>query len=455
MTILNLGNNPIRTCSSPLSRRSLLKIGAALPIAGLATQTGQLQAAVDAPAKSVLFVNLIGAPSHLDLFDPKPDAPSEYRGPFNVISTKTPGVYFSELLPKCAAISNKFTVCRSNVNYSADHLIAMSIMMTGYEPTDGGETGNGTPFGYQPNFGSIVSRAKRVGGMPSFVSLAKGAIGDGRGPSLGAGGNKWGRRFDPFMIHCDQAGGVSLPGLDLLDGLTPNRLGDRRKLQQELNFAKQQVDELSSTDLSNLYSQAFELLTSTTTNRAFNLEGESKQTRNAYGQSSFGQSCLLGRRLVEAGVPYVQVNWSQFAEVLYGFSDYGWDTHADNFGLMEDLHGPLLDQVFSTLINDLDDRGLLETTLVVCMGEFGRTPRINGIGSRDHWHQCYFSVWAGAGVPRGHVIGTSDKRAESPITEPFNPAMVGTTILEKMGITSQQRAEFRILQDSHAFEPLM
>ena len=149
------------------------------------------------------------------------------------------------------------------------------------------------------------------------------------------------------------------------------------------------------------------------------------------------------------------MNWSQFAEVLYGFSDYGWDTHADNFGLMEDLHGPLLDQVFSTLINDLDDRGLLETTLVVCMGEFGRTPRINGIGSRDHWHQCYFSVWAGAGVPRGHVIGTSDKRAESPITEPFNPAMVGTTILEKMGITSQQRAEFRILQDSHAFEPLM
>ena len=454
MTILNLGTNPIKTCGTPISRRSLLKIGAALPLAGLFGQRPGA-AAGNASAKSVLFVNLIGAPSHMDLFDPKPQAPAEYRGPFNVIPTRTPGVHFSELLPKCAAISDKYTVVRTNVNHSADHLIAMSTMMSGYLPTDGGETGNGTPSGYQPNFGSIASRVIRRQGLPTFVSLAKGPIGDGRGPSLAAGGNIWGRRHDPFMLHCDQAGSVTLPGLDLLEGISPDRLGDRRKLQQELNRAKRQVDALASSDLSALYGRAYSLLTSASSNRTFEISEESKATRQAYGQTSFGQSCLLGRRLVEAGVPYVQVNWSQYAEVLYGFSDYGWDTHADNFGLMEDWHGPLLDHVFSTLMNDLDDRGLLETTLVILMGEFGRTPRINSIGSRDHWHDCYFSLWAGAGVPRGQVVGMSDKRAEYPITDPLTPAMVGTTILEKMGITSQQRAELKVLQDSHAFEPLM
>ena len=455
MAILNLGSNPIRTCGTPLSRRALLKIGTTLPLLGLPGMEPAATADDQARATSVLFVNLIGAPSHMDLFDPKPQAPAEYRGPFNVIQTRTPGVHFSELLPKCAAISDKYTVVRTNVNHSGDHLIAMSTMMSGYLPTDGGETGNGTPSGYQPNYGSIVSRTIRREGLPSFVSLAKGPIGDGRGPSLAAGGNIWGRHHDPFMIHCDQAGTVSLPGLDLLEGLSPGRLGDRRKLQEELNTAKRQVERLASSELSALYGQAYSLLTSSSSNRAFNIADESKSTRQAYGQTSFGQSCLLGRRLVEAGVPYVQVNWSQYAEVLYGFSDYGWDTHADNFGLMEDWHGPLLDHVFSTLMRDLDERGLLETTLVILMGEFGRTPRINSIGSRDHWHDCYFSLWAGAGVPRGQVVGMSDKRAEHPITEPLTPAMAGTTILEKMGVTGRQRAEMNVLQDSHAFEPLM
>ena len=455
MAILNLGSNPIKTCGNQLSRRSLLKIGTTLPLVSLLGAQPAAEAAADASGKSVLFVNLIGAPSHIDLFDPKPKAPAEYRGPFAAIQTRTPGVHFSELLPKSAAISDKYTVVRTNVNHSGDHLIAMSTMMSGYLPTDGGETGNGAPAGYQPNYGSIVSRSIRRHGLPSFVSLAKGPIGDGRGPSLAAGGNVWGRHHDPFMIHCDQAGAITLPGLDLLEGLSPGRLSDRRKLQQELNTASRRVDGLASSELSALYGQAYNLLTSARSNKAFNIEDESKATRQAYGQSSFGQSCLLGRRLVEAGVPYVQVNWSQYAEVLYGFSDYGWDTHADNFGLMEDWHGPLLDHVFSTLMNDLDDRGLLDTTLVIMMGEFGRTPRINSIGSRDHWHDCYFSIWAGAGVPRGQVVGMSDRRAEHPLTNPLPPAMVGTTILEKMGISGQQRVELNVLQDSHVFDPLM
>ena len=154
-------------------------------------------------------------------------------------------------------------------------------------------------------------------------------------------------------------------------------------------------------------------------------------------------------------MPYVQVNWSQYVEVLYPFSDYGWDTHADNFGLLADWHCPLLDGVFSTLLDDLDQRGLLKTTLVVCMGEFGRTPRINNIGSRDHWHQCYFSIWAGGGVQRGRVVGESDPRGEFPATEPITPAMVGTTMLELAGVSSAARAQLNVLEGGRVIHELI
>ena len=190
------------------------------------------------------------------------------------------------------------------------------------------------------------------------------------------------------------------------------------------------------------------------TQRAFDLHREPEAVREAYGRTSFGQSCLLGRRLVEAGVPYVQVNWSQYVEVFYTFSDYGWDTHADNFGLLADWHGPLLDRVLSTLLDDLDRRGLLETTLLLCMGEFGRTPRINAIGSRDHWHPCYFSIWAGAGVEPGRTIGASDAHGEHPVTDPITPAMVGTTMLELAGISSAVRAELRVLPEGRVIHEL-
>ncbi len=164
---------------------------------------------------------------------------------------------------------------------------------------------------------------------------------------------------------------------------------------------------------------------------------------------------MLGRRLVEAGVPYVQVNWSQYVEVLFPFSDYGWDTHADNFGLMVDWHGPLLDRVLSTLLDDLEERGLLESTLLLCMGEFGRTPRINNIGSRDHWHHCFFSFWAGGGVQPGRVIGESDRYGEHPLTDPITPAMVGTTILDLAGMTTAQRADRGVLEGGQVIDALL
>src|SRR5207245_9401394 len=173
------------------------------------------------------------------------------------------------------------------------------------------------------------------------------------------------------------------------------------------------------------------------------------------GGPAFGQSGRVGGRLVQAGVPSVQVNWSQYVEVFSPFSDYGWDTHADNFGLLADWHCPLLDTVFSTLLDDLGERGLLRTTLVVCMGEFGRTPKINAIGSRDHWHPCYFSVWAGGGVRPGRVVGESDPRGEHPATEPITPAMVGATILDLAGVASASRAQLKVLDGGKVIDGLL
>jgi uncharacterized protein (DUF1501 family) len=240
-----------------------------------------------------------------------------------------------------------------------------------------------------------------------------------------------------------------------LDGLTPQRLTDRQLLVSELDQARQRIAASPLDKWNHLQQRAFALLTSQHAHDVFDLSREPAKSREAYGHTSFGQSCLLARRLIEAEVPYVQVNWSQYVEVFYQFSDYGWDTHADNFELLADWHGPLLDRVLSTLLDDLAARGLLETTLVICLGEFGRTPRINSIGSRDHWHQCYFSLWAGGGVQPGRVVGESDARGEYPATEPITPAMVGTTLLELAGVPSAARAELKVLEGSRVIHELL
>ena len=393
---------------------------------------GHCRAAENPKAKSILLVWLGGGPSHLDLFDPKPRAPAEYRGPFTTIATRTPGVRFTELLPRLANRSHKFSLIRSNVNFNGGHREAGSIALTG---------ASAATAVYPPNFGSIVSRQKGHDALPRFISLARGPIGDGVGPIQGSGGGTWGRGHDPFLIGCTEKGQIEIPSLKLASGLTPARLEDRRYLLAELDRIQRDAD-AGQYELWDNLRQASPRAPGVASRRGrARPVRESAATREAYGQTSFGQSCLLGRRLVEAGVPYVQVNWSRYVEVYYTFSDYGWDTHADNFGLLADWHGPLFDRVFSTLLDDLEERGLLETTLVVCMGEFGRTPRINEIGSRDHWHQCYFSLWAGAGVQPGRTIGESDARGENPVTDPITPAMVGTTMLEQSGISSATRAE--------------
>jgi uncharacterized protein (DUF1501 family) len=448
--MISIGRFSTRTCQG-LTRRAFLRFGAVAPFAlGLTSRASQAVMG-QGRARSILLIWLGGGPSHLDLFDPKPKAPAEYRGPFATIPTKTPGIRFTELVPRLSARSDQFALVRSNVNFDAGHREAGSIALTGA----GAAVKSGI---YPPNFGSIVARHRRTGELPAFISLANGPIGDGVGPIQGSGGGIWGQAHNPFLIGCSDAGELNIPSLRLAEGLTPARMADRRAVSQELDRARRaadiHADSGAERSWADLHQKAYALLSSPDTHAALDLSREPEALRAAYGRTSFGQSCLLGRRLVEAGVPYVQVNWSRFVEVFYTFSDYGWDTHADNFGLLADWHGPLLDQVLATLLDDLGRRGLLETTLVLCMGEFGRTPRINAIGSRDHWPQCYFSIWAGAGVQAGRVIGESDARGEHPATDPITPAMVGTTILDRVGIGSADRAELRVLEGGRVIDEL-
>jgi Protein of unknown function (DUF1501) len=444
LEMIDIGSFPCGTCEG-VTRRTFLRAGIAAPFALEAALEGPLVAAEAPKAKSILLVWLGGGPSHLDLFDPKPKAPAEYRGPFSTIATRTPGVRFTELLPRLAARSDKYSLIRSNVNFNDGHREAGSIALTGT---------SAAAKVYPPNFGSIVARQRGHDALPRFISLARGPIGDGVGPIQGSGGGTWGRGHDPFLIGCTEKGQLEIPSLKLASGLTPGRLEDRQYLLAELDRVQRDADSGQYDNWDNLRKGALALLTSPQGVAALDLSRESTATREAYGQTSFGQSCLLGRRLVEAGVPYVQVNWSRFVEVYYTFSDYGWDTHADNFGLLAEWHGPLFDRVFSALVDDLDRRGLLETTLLVCMGEFGRTPRINEIGSRDHWHQCYFSLWAGAGVQPGRTIGESDARGEHPVSDPITPAMVGTTMLEQSGISSATRAALGVLPEGRVIHEL-
>ncbi len=445
MGMFDVGSFRSQTCQG-VSRRAFLCAGAAAPFALAATGDVALKAAEAPRARSVLLVWLGGGPSHLDLFDPKPKAPVEYRGPFATIATRTPGVRFTELLPKLASRSNKFSLIRSNVNFHDGHREAGSIALTG---------ASASAAVYPPNFGSVVARQRGHEALPRFISLARGPIGDGVGPIQGSGGGTWGKGYDPFLIGCTEKGQVEIPSLKLANGLTPARLAERRYLLGEIDRIRRDADSGRYEVWDQLQQRAYALLTSPEGVAALDLSREPEATRAAYGHTSFGQSCLLGRRLVEAGVPYVQVNWSRYVEVFYPFADYGWDTHADNFGLIAEWHGPLLDRVFSTLLDDLAERGLLETTLVICMGEFGRTPRINEIGSRDHWHPCYFSLWAGGGVQPGRTIGESDARGEHPVSEPITPAMAGMTILELAGINSATRADLRVLTEGQVVHELL
>jgi len=442
--MLQFGSFRSGTCGG-VTRRGFLQAGAALPFALAGGQS--LAAETTAPAKSVIFVWLWGAPSHLDTFDPKPDAPAEYRGPFATIPTQVSGVRFSELLPGLAQRNNLFSLIRSNVSTEGGHPDAGTLGLTGFKEK---------PEPVQPSFGAIVAKHRGHGSsLPPYVAVGRGIPRDIVRIIDGYGGGTFSKKFDPFMVTADEYGAVDIPALEILPGLSPSRIHDRRHLLTGLDDAQRFVASRGSADWDRHYGSAYGLLTNPVARQAFDLSAEPDSARARYGQTGFGQSCLLARRLVEASVPFVQVNWSQYVEAMTPNCDFGWDTHIYNFELLQDMHGPIFDRAFSALLDDLKERGLLKSTLVVAMGEFGRTPRINTRAARDHWPQCYFSIWAGAGLEGGRVIGSSDKYAEHPATGPITPLMVGTTIAELTGVNAQARAELKVLEGGTVIHELV
>jgi len=395
----------------------------------------------------VIFVFLWGAPSHLDTCDPKPDAPAEFRGPFGVIPTRTPGVSFTELIPRIAVRSDRFSLVRTHVTTAPGHPDAGTVALTGFPEL---------PTPVQPNFGSIVAKARgNRGVLPSFFSIARGVVMDGGRRIEGYGGGTLSQAHDPFLVGCTESGDVDFPALKLLDGLNPLRIEDRHRLLVQLDAAARRAEQEGVKSWNRNAQSAYDLLLDPAARQAFDLTRETDEVRGRYGYTTFGQSSLLARRLVEAGVAYVQLNYSRHVEALNPGFEFGWDTHIYNFELLQDQLCPILDRAFSALLDDLYERGLIDDTLVVMMGEFGRTPKITPRAARDHWPPCYFSIWAGGGVQPGRVIGSSDKRGEHPLGEPVSPLMVGTTIAHLAGLDTQARAEMNVLAGGKLIDALL
>jgi uncharacterized protein (DUF1501 family) len=282
-----------------------------------------------------------------------------------------------------------------------------------------------------------------------------GRLHQGKKAITGEGGGALGGLYDPFRLEYDPAHGTRIPALELPPDLTPERLADRRRLAQAFDGLERRADALrAARALDDYRAQAFALLTSPSARKVFDLGREPARVADRYGRTRFGQSCLLARRLVEAGVPFVQVNWSDHVEAEEDAGDGGWDHHYRNFQIMQDRHAPWLDQALSAFLADLEERGLLRTTLVLAVGEFGRQPKINDKAGRDHWEHCYSGLVAGGGVCGGRVIGASDARGERPAERPLTPADVAATVHHCVGITSEQSQTLGVAVNGRVIEEL-
>jgi hypothetical protein len=441
--MLLFGQQRTRTCAG-LTRRALLQVGAStvlgLSLPDLLRQ--RLGAAPTAPARSVLLLWLWGGPAQLDTWDPKPAAPLEFRGPFSAIPTRVPGTRICELFPQLAQLADRFAILRSLRTTSNDHGVAGTVGLTGSSAGAVGLNGQPLPGSARPTTGSVVARVRsatgRVGKFPPFMVIG-GKLHQGKRPIVGEGGGALGGLYDPFRLEYDPEHGTKVPALQLPPNLTPERLDDRARLVKALDRLERRTEALrAARALTDYRDQAFAMLTSPEARKAFDLGREPERLKRQYGLTRFGQSCLLGRRLIEHGVPFVQVNWSDHVEAEEDSGDGGWDHHYRNFQIMQDRHAPWLDQALAALLEDLQRRGLLKTTLVIVMGEFGRSPKINDKAGRDHWEHCYSALMAGGGVRGGRVIGASDARAERPADRPVTPADVAATVQHAIGITSEQ-----------------
>ena len=419
--------------SLAITRRGLLRIGPGLTASVAAgagvladDQTGQ-PLLPQADHCIVLFLN--GGPSHLDMWDMKPEAPLEIRGEFSPISSSIPGVPVSEYLPQLAQQLHRAALIRSmhhSVNNS--HAAAVYAALTGH---DRGEQGGGARPTDNPSPGSVVAKLRPAKNQTlPYISLPY-KTREGAGGPLQPGflAGFMGPTFDPFwVLNNPDAADFHVDNLALPQAVTQQRMTDRSQLLAGLGRGLRS-SEPSLTAIDDFQQRAFDLLTGDAAQRAFNLNLESPEMRARYGRNIYGQSTLLARRLVEAGTRFVTLSWAPDANAT-------WDTHGDNFNKLKKTLLPQFDSACSSLLQDLDERGLLQRTLVCVLGDFGRTPRINASAGRDHWNSCYTVMLAGAGIRPGAIFGASDRTGAVPVESPVSPGDVIATIYRLLGIRS-------------------
>jgi hypothetical protein len=421
--LIPFGKSSRQTCDG-ISRRHALRIGASGLIGGLSLPRlleMQASAATAQPprAQACIFIFLEGGPSHIDMWDLKPDAPAEIRGPFRPIRTSVTGTMISEHLPLCARIANKYTIVRSHSHNDNGHNTGYHYVMTGYRadfPDGNTRMPNNHLF---PSIGSIISRelGPRTT-LPPYINM----------PHIMAGGGPgfYGSEHAPFVIEANPvAADFEVQDLRPLETIQASRQERRRRLLADVeSLERQRTDQGRARALSTYYQRARDLMSSPAARRAFDMRAEPEAVRRTYGYTGLGQCALLARRLVEAGCRFIGIDHS------------GWDHHSTIFPSLEKDMLPHVDRAFSAMINDLDQRGMLQSTLVVMMGEMGRTVRVNSAAGRDHWSMAQSVLFAGGGVRPGQVIGATDRRAAAPTTDPISVEDVLRTLLQQMGVDS-------------------
>jgi hypothetical protein len=413
-----------------LPRRDLLRVGVAglfgsgLSLADLLAIKARAAGEEGSPQRDVSLIILFlkGGLSTIDTWDLKPDAPAEFRGPFQPIETNIPGIHIGEHLPKCARQADKFSLIRSFGHRNSDHGPADHYMLTGYHPLAGFNP-TLSPNNQRPSHGSIV--AKKLGprgSVPPYVCLPR--------FHASAGAAYLGASVAPLVVESDpNSPNFSVPDLIPPLAIRSDRLSARKELRDEIDRFKKSGETTGNKGaqaVDAFQQKAFELMTSSATRAAFDIHEEPDSLRNAYGRNSLGQSCLMARRLVEAGVRCVTIDHTN------------WDTHDNNFNVLKNDLLPLLDCGMAGLLSDLSDRGRLESTLVVVTGEFGRTPRINQNSGRDHWGPSFTVALAGGGIQGGRVVGKSDARAEKPDGTPYGPEDLAATMYRLLGINPDE-----------------
>ena len=417
-----------RTDCEGFHRRDFLKIGAAGLFGLSLPQLLRLEAAAAATpdkrrAHAVILVWLAGGPATIDMWDLKPEAPEGIRGEFKQIDTKVPGVSICEHLPKMAGMTDKVSIVRSLNHTIPSHGPATVFMTTGNKPT---------PALQYPSLGSLCAKLLPTEkGVPPYVTFN-----DIRGGTAGASGYL-GTSFNPFMIEGNgggKGGGAftgRVRGITLPQNFSLEELDKREKLLEGFDKGLSDLDKSADIvdGLDTFHRQALEILRSDKTKNAFNLAKEAQALRDKYTNAPFGIGLLASRRLVEAGVRFVSISVG------------GWDTHGQNFKTLKERNLPALDQPLATLISDLDDRGLLDTTIVMVAGEFGRTPKVNKNAGRDHWARSMAVVLAGGGIKRGYVHGATDSQGMAPATIPCTPDDISATIFQCLGVDSHKELQ--------------